>query len=337
METLIVSHYEVSKLLPMAECVRVMEETFKALASGDALQPLRQAVWLPDKKGVLALMPSYLSNPHATGAKVITVFPENLNTPYESHQGAVLVFECETGRLLAIVDASSVTAIRTAAVSAVATNLLAKKDSTDLAILGSGKQASMHLEAMATARPIKRVRVWSRNPEHAEEFAKRESKGRGLSVEAFSSAQDALAGCQIVCTTTATTTPILMGKWLEPGVHVNAIGASTPPYRELDSEAVVRSKLFVDRRESTINESEDFRIPRKEGLIGDGHIRGELGEVLLGRAVGRVSDDEITLFKSVGLAVEDLASAYHVYRKAEAASVGTRVRFSAERQAHSSR
>ena len=204
-------------------------------------------------------------------------------------------------------DASSVTAIRTRAVSAVATKALAKKDASDLTIFGSGTQASMHLEAMSTVRPIKRVRVWSRNPEHAEEFARRESS-RGRSVEAFRSAQDAIAGCDIVCTTTASTSPILKGKWLEPGVHINAIGASVSPF-QLDSEAVVRSTLFVDRRESTLNESEDFLVPKKEGLIGDDHIKGELGEVLLGRVKGRVSDDEITLFKSVGLAVEDLASA----------------------------
>jgi ornithine cyclodeaminase/alanine dehydrogenase-like protein (mu-crystallin family) len=271
------------------------------------------------------------SQSKCNGCQVITVFPGNLNTRYESHQGAVLVFETENGRLLTIVDASSLTAIRTAAVSAVATNALARKDASDLAILGSGTQAAMHIEAMSTVRPIKRVRVWSRNPEHAEEFARRESKSRGLSVGAFKSAQDAVAGCHIVCTTTAATSPILLGKWLARGTHVNAIGASVPPFRELDSEAVMKSTLFVDRRESTINESEDFRVPKKEGLIDDDHIKGELGEVLLGKVAGRIRDDEITLFKSVGLAVEDLASAYHVYTKAEAECVGTRVRFSAER------
>lgn len=305
------------------------------LARGDALQPLRQAVWLPDKTGVLALMPSYLGNPRVMGGKIITVFPGNLNTQYESHQGAVLVFECQNGRLLAIVDASSVTAIRTAAVSAVATDVLARKEASDLTILGSGTQASMHIEAMSTVRPITRVRVWSRNPEHAEDFARQESM-EGRSVEAVRSAQDAVAGCHIVCTTTAATSPILMGKWLEPGVHVNAVGASISPFRELDSEAVVRSRLFVDRRESTLSESDDFRVPRREGVIGDDHIKGELGDVLLGRVKGRVSDDEITLFKSVGLAVEDLASAYCVYKTAETAGVGTRVRVSAEREDHSS-
>jgi len=337
METLIISHHDVSKLLPMAECVGVMEDTFKSVALGGAFHPLRQVVWLPEKNGVLALMPSYITNPKTIGAKVITVFPGNLNTRYESHQGAVLVFESQNGRLLAIVDASSITAIRTAAVSAVATNVLARKDASELTILGSGTQASTHIEAMSTVRRIKRVRVWSRNPEHAEAFARRESRSRGLSVEAFESAQDAVAGSHIVCTTTAATSPILVGKWLDHGVHVNAIGASTPPFRELDSEAVVRSTLFVDRRESTINESEDFRVPKSERLIGDDHIKGELGEVLLGKVAGRVSDDEITLFKSVGLAVEDLASAYYVYKKAETESIGTRVTFSAERDSHSSR
>jgi ornithine cyclodeaminase len=317
----------------MEECLGVIEETFKTLARGDALQPLRQIMWLPDKKGVLALMPSYLGHPRTTGAKIITVFPGNLTTRYESHQGAVLVFESETGRLLAVVDASSVTAIRTAAVSAVATKALARGDASDLAILGSGRQASMHLDAMKTVREIKRVRVWSRNPDHAKNFAKRESKHHELPIEAHGSAQEAVAGCHIVCTTTAATSPILLGKWLEPGMHVNAIGASTPPFRELDSEAVVRSRLFVDRRESTLNESEDFLIPKREGLIGDDHIRGELGEVLLGKIAGRTSDDEITLFKSLGLAVEDLASAYYIYNKADTTRAGTRVEFSAEREA----
>ena len=331
LDTLILGHDDVSKLLPMAECVGVMEETFKTLARADALQPLRQLMWLPDKKGVLGLMPSYLGSPKAVGAKIITFFPGNLSTRYESHQGAVLLFECETGRLLAVLDASSITAIRTAAVSAVATNALARRDASELAILGSGTQASMHLDAMTAAREIKLVRVWSRNPDHAKRFAKRESERRGYPVKAFSSAEDAVAGCDLICTTTAATAPVLLGKWLEPGMHVNAIGASASPFRELDSEVLVRSKLFVDRRESTINESEDFLAPKREGLIGDDHIRGELGEVLLGKVAGRVSDDEVTLFKSLGLAVEDLASARYIYSKAETANLGTRVEFSAER------
>jgi len=331
MKTLIIGHDDVLKLLPMVDCVRVMEETFKALSRGETLQPLRQTMWLPDKTGVLALMPSYVANPAVAGVKAITVFPGNVNSRYESHQGVVLLFECENGRLLAIIDAGSITNIRTAAVSAAATKILARADSSELAILGSGAQAAAHLEAMAAVRHIERVRVWSRNPDRAKHFAQRESKRRGLLVEAAGSPREAVVGCGIICTTTAATNPILEGKWLEPGMHINAIGASVPPFRELDSEAVVRSRLFVDRRESTVNESEDFLAPKREGLIDDGHIVGELGDILLGRVKGRSSAADITLFKSVGLAVEDLAAARHIFRIAEAAQIDSRIELSAER------
>ena len=332
MKTLIIGHNEVSQLLPMRECVEIMEETFKTLARGDALQPQRQVIWLPNKKGALGVMPSYLGTPRAVGSKIITVFPENLNTHCESHQGAVLLFECDNGKLLAVIDASSITAIRTAAVSAAATRILARPDSTGLAVLGSGTQAAMHLEAMSVVRPIKSVKVWSRNADHAKRFAERESSRHDFTVEPVASAQETVVGSDIVCTTTGSTGPVLMGKWLQPGMHVNAVGASTPAFRELDSEAVARSKLFVDRRESTISEAEDFRAPRREGAIGDAHIRGELGELLLGDVEGRLNRSEITLFKSVGLAVEDLAAAHHIYKKAEASNYGTWLEFSAERE-----
>jgi len=331
MKTLIIGHDDVLKLLPMADCVGVMEETFKSLSRGETLQPLRQTMWLPDRKGVLALMPSYVPNPPAVGVKAITVFPGNVNSRYESHQGVVLLFESENGRLLAIVDAGSITKIRTAAVSAAATKMLARTDSSKLAILGSGAQAAAHLEAMATVRPIERVRVWSRNPDHAKNFAKHESERRGLPVDAAGTVREAVAGCGIICTTTAATSPILEGKLLEPGMHINAVGASVPPFRELDSEAVVRSRLFVDRRESTVNESEDFCAPKREGLIDDGHIKGELGDILLGRVKGRNTQAEITLFKSVGLAVEDLAAARHIFRKSESTQIGSWVGLSAQR------
>ena len=331
MKTLVIGHNDVFKFLQVSECIDVMEQTFKTLARGEALQPQRLAIWVPNKKGVLGIMPAYLGSPSAVGSKIVTVFPGNLNTRYESHQGAVLLFECDHGKLLAIIDASSITAIRTAAVSAVATRLLARKDATDLAILGSGTQAAMHLRALSIVRPLKRVRVWSRNIDHAKRFADRESSSLNLPVEPVASPQEAVAASDMVCTTTGSTSPILLGKWLEPGMHVNAVGASTPPFRELDSEAVAKSRLFVDRRESAMNEAEDFLAPRREGIIGDDHIRGELGDLLLGKVRGRLAEDEITLFKSVGLAVEDLAAAQYIYCKAETANAGTWVEFSPER------
>ena len=331
LKTLVIGHDDVFKFLQVSECIDVMERTFKTLARGDALQPQRLVIRLPNKKGVLGIMPAYLGSPSAAGSKIVTVSPGNLNTRYESHQGAVLLFECDHGKLLAIIDASSITAIRTAAVSAVATRLLAREDATDLAVLGSGTQAAMHVRALSIVRPIKRVRVWSRNFDHAKRFADRESSSLNLPVEPVASPQEAVAISDMVCTTTGSTIPILLGKWLEPGMHVNAVGASTPPFRELDSEAVARSRLFVDRRESAMSEAEDFLAPRREGTIGDDHIRGELGDLLLGKVQGRLAEDEITLFKSVGLAVEDLAAAQYVYSKAETTNAGTWVEFSPER------
>jgi ornithine cyclodeaminase len=261
------------------------------------------------------------------GIKVVSVMPGNHGTEYDSHQGAVMVFETEYGRLLAMVDASEITAIRTAAVSGVATRLLAREDAGDLAILGSGVQAHTHLEAMMVARDLKRVRVWSRNEDNARRFAERESERHGLTVEVMPMAQAAVEGADIICTTTSSREPILMGDWLSPGTHINAVGSSVAFARELDTAAVVRSRLFIDRRESTVNEAGDFLFPKQEGAVDDNHIQGEIGEILLGQNTGRTTSEEITLFKSLGLAVEDLAAADYIYRQALEKGLGTAVEF----------
>ena len=325
METLVLGHREVRALLPMAECIDVMAAALSALARGDAVLPLRSVVAQPDHRGFLGLMPSYLGEPRAIGVKVVTVFPGNLGTPYESHQGAILIFETENGRLLAVVDAGTVTEIRTAAVSGLATRLLARPDATSLAILGSGTQAGVHLEAMRAVRPIRDVRVWSRTEAHGRAFAERHG------VRFAPSAREAVTGADIVCTVTGAQAPVLEGAWLSPGAHVNAVGASVPPYRELDSDAVAGSRLFVDRRESALNEAEDVRVPIREGRIGEDHIAGELGDLLLDRVAGRTDRREITLFKSLGLAVEDLAAAHHVYARALAGGAGSRLELTGER------
>ena len=330
MKVLVVGHSEVKELLPMEECVEVMREMFQTLAQGDAVLPLRQTVWQPDRRGVFGAMPAYLGKPRAVGGKFITFFPEN-RSPYESHQGAVLLFDCDNGRMLAVVDATSVTSVRTAAASAVATDVLARKDSTRLAILGSGTQATMHLESMRVVRRISEVRIWSRSQARATAFVK-SAKAKGTdSILRSDTPKDAVSGADIVCTTTASTSPILQGRWLSEGCHINAIGASVPPYRELDSEAVSRSRLYTDRRESLLAEADDFLIPLKEGVITEGHLVGEIGEVLTGKVPGRRDDAEITLFKSLGLAVEDLASAVHIYAKAQERGLGTWIDFSGER------
>jgi ornithine cyclodeaminase/alanine dehydrogenase-like protein (mu-crystallin family) len=320
---LILDQASVRRLLPMAECIDVMAETLSGLARGEALLPLRQVLLLPGGKAAFAAMPAYLATPPAVGLKVITVFPGNHGTAYDSHQGAVLLFETEHGRLLAILDASSITAIRTAAVSGVATRALARPDASRLALLGTGVQALTHLEAIAHVRPLASVRVWSRDPAKAAAFAATARARHSLEVEAAPSAREAVAGAGVVCTVTSSREPVLEGSWLAPGTHVNAVGASLPSARELDSAAVARSRVFVDRRESAAHEAGDLLIPTAEGAIGADHVLGEIGEVLTGRVAGRRAPEDVTLFKSLGLAVEDLAAAHHVYRRAREVGAGT--------------
>ena len=325
MQIRILSERDVYDLLPMAECMDVMEETLKTLGRGDGVNPLRSMLRFPDGNGLLGLMPAYLGSPKTTGIKVVTVMPGNHNTEYDSHQGMVMLFEVEHGCPLALMDASSITAIRTAAVSGVATKLLARKDAKKLAILGSGVQASTHLEAVLNARKIREVSVWSRTESHARDFIERESAKHNIEMKVASTVQEAVAEADIICTTTFAREPVLNGEWISPGAHINAVGACVPTFRELDTAAVVGSRLFVDRLESALNEAGDFLIPKQEGAIDDSHILGEIGDLLLGKVQGRESEDEITLFKSLGIAVEDLGAAHYIYEKAVKSGTGVEV------------
>jgi len=318
--TLLLSAADVRRLLPMEEAIEAMADAFRALSEGDARLPLRTIVWTPDRRGGLGVMPGFL--PAGLGAKVVSFFPGNHGTELDSHQGVVLLFEAERGRLLAVADATAITAIRTAAVSGLATRLLAREEAGDLAIFGSGTQARTHLAAMLAVRRIRRVRVWSRSAENARAFAAREAQRHGIAIETSNSAEEAARGADLLCTVTSSTDPFLRGEWLAPGAHVNAAGSSVASARELDAAAVARASLFVDRRESTVNESGDFLFAKKEGAVTEEHIRGELGDVLTGKTRGRRSADEITLFKSLGLAIEDVAAAEHVRRRAEETGAG---------------
>ncbi|HSR50750.1 MAG TPA: ornithine cyclodeaminase family protein [Acidobacteriota bacterium] len=333
MEILVIDRPLVRRLLPMEECVQAMREALASLARGECVQPLRSIMWLPGKKGALGLMPGYTGRPSAAGVKVVTVFPGNHGTEYDSHQGAVLLFDSDHGHLLALAEAGEITAIRTAAVSAVATDLLAKEEAGDLALLGSGVQARQHLEAMSCVRSLRRVRVWSPTRDHCEEFASRLSGRFGCRVETVTGPREAVEGADLICTTTFASEPVLKGEWLVPGAHINAVGSSLPTSRELDTLAVLRSRLFVDRLESTLNEAGDFLIPKKEGVIGDEHIQGEIGDILEGKTGGRGEDHEITLFKSLGLAVEDVQAIEWIYRKALEQGVGVKVPFGGSKDA----
>ncbi|MES2523079.1 MAG: ornithine cyclodeaminase family protein [Gemmatimonadota bacterium] len=334
--TLLLSDSDVHALLPMHECIDVMDEALRSLSRGDSAMPLRTVMRTGQTSSgtnAFACMPAMVGrgSEASIGAKVISVVPGNLTTEYDSHIGVVLLFDAEFGRLLAIADASSVTAIRTAAVSGLATRTLSRPDSSTVALLGTGVLALPHLEAMRCVRPVSRVQVWSRTPARAEQFAELARTRTGLEVVRADRAYDAVRGADVICTITSAGTPVLEGAWLEPGVHVNAVGASVPTARELDGLAVQRARLFADRRESTLAEAGDFLMARSEGLVTDAHVLGDLGDVLLGTIKGREGANDITLFKSLGLAVEDVAAVRHLVQRAQAAGRGSWMDFGGHR------
>jgi alanine dehydrogenase len=309
----------------MRDCIGVMEEALAGLARGEAMLPLRSIIKLPDPLGFFAMMPAFTASPASIGVKVLTVFPGNHGSAFDSHQGAVLLFEAEHGSLQAILDATAITGIRTAAVSAVATKLLARKNARSLAILGSGVQARMHIEAIPLVRDIDVVRIWSRNPANAQALARETKEKFGLATEVFDSAEKAVRDSDIVCTVTLSHQPVLQGAWLKAGAHVNAVGTATPNAREVDTETVKRARLYVDRRESGLKEPGDILIPINEGAITADHLVGEIGEILIGKTPARGNESEVTLFKSLGLAIEDLAAARFVAERAAATGAGVKV------------
>jgi len=327
MELIVLGERDVYELLPVSDCIAVMDGAFRAVAAGKFAQPQRLIAWLPGGHGAIGSMPAYLGEPDALAVKAITVFPENRAVGLESHQGSVLLHETQTGRPLAIVHAGAVTAIRTAAVSALAARILSNPRSARLALLGSGTQARTHPEGMRANRPIAPGKVWRRTPDHAQIFPGGEAARHGIHIEAAASAREAIAGCDIICTLTAATAPVLEGAWLEPGMHVSAAGSSVPPFRELDAAAVKRARLFVDNRDCVLNEADDLRMPIAEGVITAGHILADLGQLVTGEAAGRTSPDDITLFKSVGMAIEDVAAARELYARAQARGRGTSVEY----------
>jgi ornithine cyclodeaminase len=306
---------KVAELLPMNECIEVMEKTFRSLAAGECLQPLRSLMWLPDKSGILGMMPGYAAGPGVMGVKVISVFPANKNMGLPSHQGVVILFDAKNGEPLLIADAEEITAIRTAAASALATRLLSKEDSSVLAVIGSGVQARRHIEAMLLVRKIKQIRLCSRNENNAIELGERTAYTFGIPVSVQKNTPDAVAGADIICTVTAATQPVVRGDWISPGAHLNVVGSCTPAARELDTNAIIKASLFTDNYESLFNEAGDFIIPQKEGAIDKSDVKGDISEVLTGAKPGRMNSKEITIFKSLGIAAEDIFAAWHIYEK----------------------
>jgi len=304
MSVLVLSERDVRALLPMDECIEAMDGVLRSLARSELHQPLRFLTRPPDADSLMGFMPAYRSGEGtAWSLKEIVIAPGNPARGLDAHQGAVLLHDGETGELRALLNASPITEIRTAAVSAVATRALARPGARVVAILGAGVQARSHAEAMRAVLGQAEIRTWSR--------------GDGGTPE------DVLREADVVCTCTSAREPILRRDWLAPGTHVNAVGSSLPTTRELDTKTMTAASLFVDRRESTLNESGDLLLAG----LGEEHIRAELGEVLTGIHRGRADGDELTVFKSLGLAVEDLASAAFLYEKAQRNGRGTWVNF----------
>lgn len=319
---------DVQDLLPMAECIELMRATLRALARGELFQPLRQIVRPPGSRGFMGMMPAYRAAPRALfSLKALCVFADNPARGLDSHLGPVLVYDGDTGQLRGLVNAAAITAIRTAAVSGVATDLLARPEADDLAVIGSGVQARSHVEAIQHVRRIKRLRIAGRSPERLGAFADWVRERYDFPVEVCTTVKAAIADASIITTVTNAKEPIVEGSWVAQGAHLNVVGSSVATAREVDGATMAASSLYVDRAESTVNEGGDYLFALREGAIREGHIRGELGELLIGSKPGRRTPTEITLFKSLGLAVEDLAAADHVLEKAAKLGRGSVVPF----------
>jgi ornithine cyclodeaminase/alanine dehydrogenase-like protein (mu-crystallin family) len=322
MEVVVLSHDEVEALLTVEDCIELMAQALTDLQNGAIWHPLRTVMRPPEEASLMGMMAAHRSAPKSAYAiKVICIFPGNRARGLDSHLGTVSLFDGETGQPLAVVDAAAVTAIRTAAVSAVATRELARADAAELAVLGAGIQARAHLEALAAVRPFKVARIWGRTEEYARSLA--DEVDLPFPIEVASSPREAVEGADVVTTTTAAAEPILERDWVAAGAHVNAVGSSIPTAREIDARTMAAAALFADRRESFFAEAGDYLLAVDE--VGPLEVRAELGEVLTGAAEGRRSNDELTLFKSLGLAAEDLATVEHLYRRASETGAGQRV------------
>lgn len=320
----ILGHDAIGAALPLAECIDLMRDTMMSVSRGEAVLPLRMVMPLPEGTGAFALMPGCMTGPAALGAKLLCLMPGNAARGLSSHTGVVLLFNTGTGQLEALLDAAAITALRTPAATAAASRVLARPDAGDLALLGTGEQAFAHLRALALVHPLARVRLWGRDPLKAEAFAARARSLVAAPVSVCGSVEAAVDGADLICTATASPDPILEGRWIAPGAHVNLVGASVQSAAELDIEGVRRARYFVDYRPSALAQAGELARAVAAGQVGWDHIAAEIGEVHMGGHPGRTHRDEITLYKSLGIAAQDLAAATAVLAAATARELGVR-------------
>jgi len=313
------SETEVRALLPLPELIGVTEQALAAFSAGSATQPVRTVLTIPG--GVLACMPGLLKEQGALGAKLVTVCPNNLERGLTSHLATILLLDPDTGQLLVVMDGRYITEMRTAAASAVAVRYLACKDSQRLAIIGSGVQAASHLQALSLVRNFREVRCWSRTRENLVKFVDQWKHGP-YPVTAADSAQRAVADADVIALVAAGSDPMVQDAWVKPGACIVAVGACRPNERELPSSLLARARVFVDSREGAFRESGDILDSLSGGHITENHILGEVGELVADPRLARLDESDITIFKSLGMAVEDLAAAQLVYQRARHAGRG---------------
>jgi alanine dehydrogenase len=313
----------VKSLLSMPELVAAMEAAVARFSSGDVLQPVRTVLTVGPTKAFFGVMPAYIEEPPRLGTKLVTVFNENHARGLPSHLATILLLDPDTGALIALMDGRYITEARTAAVSAVSARYLARPEASTLAIIGSGVQARSHLEAFNEVRSLTGVRVWSPNPRSRERFIDEMSGHVSARLQNSTSAQAAVDGADLIVLATASPDPVIDDAWVAPGAHVVSVGACRPDQREMAPELVARSRVFVDSRAAALVESGDVVLGMREQRFGADHIAGELGDVVLGRVPGRTDNNQITIFKSLGMAVEDVVSADLVFRKAVESGAGT--------------
>lgn len=307
---------EVSRRLTYEMCIPIVRRAMIAFSRGETKQLLRSIIPLSEDR-FFGIMPGAMGA-HATfGAKLISVFPSNFARGIQSHQGLVILFDPESGAPVCALHAGEITAIRTAAASAVATDALARKDVRRLVLLGYGEQAGTHARAMLKVRNLESIVVWGRSPERARVFAQRMQVELALPISTAESVREAVASADIICTVTSAAEPILKGEWVRPGTHLNLVGSSYAGPSEVDNDLVLRSRFIVDSREGVLQQGAEFLRAKAAGLIGDDHIVAEIGQVLAGEVEGRRSPEEITIYKSLGHVVQDLATAWALYSQHE--------------------
>jgi len=327
----ILNRTDVQRSLTHAECVQVMDDAMRAVSERNVEMPLRQFMAVPNTSGKLGMMPGYIATKFKAetrdtfGIKIVSKFPRESNSPYSTHVGAVLIFDADEGLLIALLDGRELTAIRTSATSALATRLLARTNASTLTLLGCGEEASHHVKAILSVCDIRKIIVWGRNPERANVFASNEVLPEGVDITVEDEAESAVKAADILCTVTSATNPIFCGKWLQPGTHVNLVGAAVRASSEADTDVVCRSRFYVDYLPSALEQAGELVNAIEAGAVTPGHIVGEIGQVLLNEVPGRESDHDITVYKSLGVSAQDLAAGLYAANNASERGIGVEI------------